>query len=116
MDPGTKPKHPYSQVEPPEGDHIRGRPPLPNSPDGAHSSYFGQLKPGPHPRRHHRRIAARPADAMHTRDSDAAVRELARYFDEVHAMWRSGAYDGSRTPAPVSPGTAAAPSSGAGRR
>ncbi|MDT7663610.1 MAG: CoA:oxalate CoA-transferase, partial [Pseudonocardiales bacterium] len=34
------------KVEPPEGDHIRGRPPLRNSPDGAHSSYFGQLNCG----------------------------------------------------------------------
>jgi len=48
-------------------------------------------------------VASRRAllDALHVRDSDAAVRELATYFDQLHAMWRSGTYDGSRrTPAP----------------
>jgi len=34
--------------------------------------------------------------ALHARDSDAAVRELARYFDQVHRMWLSGAYEGSQ--------------------
>jgi GntR family transcriptional repressor for pyruvate dehydrogenase complex len=43
-------------------------------------------------------VASRRAllDALHARDSDAAVRELAAYFDQVHAMWRDGVYEGSR--------------------
>jgi GntR family transcriptional regulator, transcriptional repressor for pyruvate dehydrogenase complex len=47
-------------------------------------------------------VASRRAllDALHASDSDAAVRELAAYFDQVHAMWRGGEYEGSRGPQP----------------
>jgi CoA:oxalate CoA-transferase len=68
------------KVEPPEGDHIRGRPPLRDGPGGAHSSYFGQLNCGK------RSIVL----DLKKPDAVAAARRLAAVADVVVENFRPG--------------------------